>query len=467
MYDEKLKAYFQVHKDEIIQDIKSLVDINSERMEPEKDMPFGRGPAACLAKAEYMMQQYGFSTKNYDNYALVADFGPQDRKLDILAHLDVVPAGNDWTVCDPFCMTEVDGRLYGRGTADDKGPAICALYAMRAIKELNIPLKYGVRLILGSDEECGGEDLDYYYAKEKSAPMCFSPDAEFPLIHIEKGGLHSGFTANVAMRENLPRIVKLQGGTKLNMIPAEAECWIEGLSCEEVKSCVDNNSIPEGIQVYVAEECGCTKITTKGVAAHASTPEDGKNAVTALLECLTYLPLSAGELHEKIHAVHQMFPYGDDYGKALMVNLEDEKSGKTTLSLNLLSYDGQILSGGFDCRACILANDENTTNVIYERFLSAGLTPKPETMYRPHIVDEESEIVQKLLSAYNHVTGKEGKPMAIGGGTYVHSIENGVAFGCCELEVDNHLHGADEFMEIAQILMSCEIFAHGILNICG
>ena len=114
----------------------------------------------------------------------------------MLGHTDVVPAGEGWTVTEPFTVIEKDGRLYGRGVSDDKGPVLCALYAMRAIKESGIPLKKNVRLILGSDEETGSIDITKYYAREPEADYTFSPDAEFPLINIEKGQFRGTFKAS-------------------------------------------------------------------------------------------------------------------------------------------------------------------------------------------------------------------------------------------------------------------------------
>ena len=117
-----------------------------------------------------LAKEAGFSVTNYDNYVMAADLGPQPAELDILAHLDVVPVSDSWTVTQPFEPLVKDGKIYGRGTADDKGPAVAALYAMKAIKELGIPLKKGVRLILGTDEECGSSDLEYYYARKRKRP---------------------------------------------------------------------------------------------------------------------------------------------------------------------------------------------------------------------------------------------------------------------------------------------------------
>ncbi len=467
MYNAVLKNYFKEHQEELLSDVRRLVEINSERLEAEEGMPFGRGAAHCLDEAESMLRGYGFKVKNYDHYVVTADLGPEERTLDILAHLDVVPAGDGWKITEPFVMKCCDGRIYGRGTADDKGPALCALYAMRAIKELDIPLFGGVRLILGSDEECGSEDLDYYYETEPPAQMSFSPDADFPLINIEKGGLHSGFSSQMKTANNLPRVLSIKGGTKGNVVADYADTWLEGISRLEAERLAARFNAEYRTRFSVEEREGKIYVCARGETAHASTPEAGENAVTAILAYLAELPLFDDETHRKIKALNKLFPHGDYYGKALGVDIEDARSGRTTLSLNILSYDGEQLEGRFDLRASIEANDENTTEVIKQKLKEAGLTPEEGCLYKPHIVDESSTIVKGLLKAYSEITGEEGKPIAIGGGTYVHGIENGVAFGCAKEGIDNRMHGADEFMEIEQMLISCEIFAQAIINLCG
>lgn len=121
MYREKIDAYIDSKKDEMIEDLKTLVRINSQRGRSEEGKPFGDGPAKVIAAAEGLMKQYGLQTTNYDNYVVTGDFGTQEKALDILAHLDVVPVTEDWTVTEPFQPKVVDGRIYGRGTADDNG----------------------------------------------------------------------------------------------------------------------------------------------------------------------------------------------------------------------------------------------------------------------------------------------------------------------------------------------------------
>ena len=145
MYKKKIEQYIEAHKQEMLDDICTLCSINSERSAYQEGDPFGEGPSRALAQALKMAEEYGFSINNYDNYVGTADLNDGEHQLDILAHLDVVPAGEGWTVTQPFEPIVKDGKLYGRGTADDKGPAVAALYAMRAVKELGIPVTKNVR----------------------------------------------------------------------------------------------------------------------------------------------------------------------------------------------------------------------------------------------------------------------------------------------------------------------------------
>ena len=152
MYREKIDAYIDSKKEEMLNDLAYLVRINSQKGEAQEGKPFGEGPAEVLAAGESLMKKYGLITKNYDNYVVTGDLSEAEKGLDVLAHLDVVPVTEDWKVTQPFEPKIVDGRMYGRGTADDKGPAIALLYALRAIKELGVPMKRSVRLVMGGAE---------------------------------------------------------------------------------------------------------------------------------------------------------------------------------------------------------------------------------------------------------------------------------------------------------------------------
>ena len=133
MYQKQLEEYFEAHKDEMVEDICTLIRIPSTRQEPRDGMPFGEGPAKVLEAAIKIGCRMGMNVTDYDHYVATFDLNEKERGLDILAHLDVVPAGDDWTVTKPFEPKMVDGRLYGRGSADDKGPAMAGLWAAKAV----------------------------------------------------------------------------------------------------------------------------------------------------------------------------------------------------------------------------------------------------------------------------------------------------------------------------------------------
>lgn len=468
MYKEKIDAYIEAHKQEMIEDICELCRINSERMESEDDMPFGPGPAECLDAALDMAEGYEFETQDYDGYVGVVDFSTElPKQLDILAHLDVVPAGEGWTVTEPFEPIEKDGKLYGRGTADDKGPAVAALYAMRAVKELGIPLKKNVRLILGTDEECGSSDIKHYYAVEKEAPMTFSPDGEYPVVNVEKGRLRGLFTAEFAASETLPRLVSINAGTKANVVPGKARATVEGLELsvleETAKAVTAETEV--GFE-FVCKDNIC-EITAVGEGAHASTPAEGKNALTALVKFLLALPLAACPQMDCLKNLYELMPHGDVCGKALGIEMEDEVSGALTLAFSVLTVNADSLEGQFDSRVPVCGTNENVLNVAKAKMAEAGLIMHNNDMTAPHMVDENSQFIQVLLRAYERYTGQKGECLAIGGGTYVHFLKNGVAFGASMPGTDNRMHGADEFAVIDELVVSAKMFAQVIVDLCS
>ncbi|MGI5893967.1 MAG: Sapep family Mn(2+)-dependent dipeptidase [Candidatus Merdivicinus sp.] len=465
---KRLDEYFDLHRDEMIRDICRLVRIPSERGESRPGMPYGEGPAKALNEAMKIAEELGFSVKNYENYVCTADLNSLPTELDILAHLDVVPVSDSWTVTQPFAPLVQDGRIYGRGTADDKGPAVAALYAMKAVKDLGIPLTKNVRAILGTDEECGSSDLEHYYAIEKEAPKSFSPDADFPLINLEKGGLRGAFSAEWKEDPALPRLISADSGTKLNVVPDKANALVEGLDQKELEAIAKAVSQKTGVQYTITPaDANRIRIDAKGVGAHAASPQEGNNALTGLLRLLVSLPLAESEGFTRLKTVEKFFPHGDWLGKAANVAMEDELSGYTTLSFDIFHYNLTGLQGEFDCRASILANDQNLRDVIRDELQAEGITLAPCSVFAPHHVPADSPFVQTLLSCYEAFTGEKGYCISIGGGTYVHHLQNGVAFGCARTGVNNRMHGDDEFAEIDQLILSAKIFAAAIAEICG
>lgn len=414
--------------------LERLVKIPSVSVEPEDKYPFGTECKNALDEFLKIAEENGFTAKNYDYYAGSADLYPEgEPELGILAHLDVVPVSEkDWSF-PPFELTEKDNRLYGRGSEDDKGPLIAALFAMKAVRECGYKLKSNVRLIAGCSEETGSElDIEEYTKRAKMPKKVFTPDAEFPIITTEKGMLRFSFGGSFDCKA----IESIKGGTVVNAVPSEVTATVKG-----------------------------EPITCNGKSAHASTPEQGENAFNILFEHLlkTDLPeTDAGMLKSLL----KLFPTGETNASSLSLDKTD-KSGSTTCVFSIIDYSGGKLSCKADMRFPVSLTKSEAIEKIKKAVEAAGLEFFGATGSEPHCVDENSDFVQSLLQSYTEVTGKAGYCKAIGGGTYVHGIEGGVAFGM-EIEgEDNHIHGADEWVGIEALLTSAEIYAKAIIKICG
>lgn len=476
-YKEQIDAWVDAHSEQLLEDLKLLVRIPSVKGEPEDGMPFGRMPAQAVSAMQSLMDAYGLRTTNYENYCVAGDLdGTGEKRLDILTHLDVVPVSDEWTKTKPYEPSVEGDRIYGRGTSDDKGPAVAALYAMRCIRELGIPLAGGVRLICGSDEESGSKDLAYYYEREQEALYSISPDADYPLINIEKGRLSKtfwkkGMKGRTGSGDRKACVVRIAAGDTANIVPGRGILVLSGASEQELARAAAKTGAAEDAFSWKRQGEELV-VTVRGNTAHAASPQDGINSATLILALLSHLDLSdEDEGTQTLRKIGQLWPHGDHCGAALGVDYAEEESGSLTMSLDILEYDsspeGACVKGCFDCRAPLCCNDSNLTAKVKARLEEAGLEMEDGPMVPAHYVSADSELVTKLLESYALYFGKEGKPLAIGGGTYVHGLERGVAFGCSVPEVDNRMHGDDEFMEISMLMKSTKILADAILRLCG
>ncbi len=467
MYREQIEAYFEAHREEMVRDIMDLVSIRSVDEAAKPGKPYGDGPAAALDAALKLAEGYGFSdVKNVDNYVGTVTMGPEDVLLGILAHLDVVPEGKGWTVCAPYKPVVADGRIYGRGSSDDKGPAVAALYALRCIQDLGLPLKRGVRLILGTAEETGSSDIEYYFKKESAPQMVFSPDGDYPILNTEKGQLRPDVMADFAQSEALPRIRAIDGGLVLNAVPPEAEAMVEGLNAEAVKPVLDEAAAETGATFAAADVTGGVYIVAKGKNAHASTPMEGNNAITALIAALLKLPLAESEGVAKLRALYALMPHGETDGKSWGIACADEISGALTISLNIFHCTDTEFRGSFDSRVPLCGGEERLFAILRDKAEAAGLRAELMLHEAPHHTPEDTPLVQALMKIYTDYTGREAACVSMGGGTYVHNIEGGVGFGCAFPEEDNRMHGPDEFVSIDTLMVSGKMFAQAIADLC-
>lgn len=465
-FQSEIEAYFSGKEPVLIDGVSRLVSIRSVKGDPAPGAPFGPGPAAALAEALKLAEEWGLSPMDHDGYVGTADLNGKETALHILGHLDVVDEGTGWTVTGPYEPKVVDGCIFGRGTDDDKGPVVAALLALKCVKDLGLPMKSNVRVIMGTDEESGSQDLEYYFARNPYAPCSFTPDSGFPVINVEKGGYKPVFTRAWAESAALPRLAWLHGGVRINILPGDADCAVEGLTPEEIEPAAQAVTAETGVKFTLSGETGLTRIAAKGVGSHAAFPQGGVNAITGLLTLIDRLPLAPGGAREAVRDLLALLPHGDWQGRALGIAQADEVSEELTLSFTLLEITSTGLEGRFDARVPICADRANCAAVAEAAFRARGFTLEGE-MSPAHHTPADSPFVRTLLECYETYTGLAGECLCTGGGTYVHDIPGGVAFGSFLPGFDTHLHGADERARLSDLLVSAKIFAQVIVELCG
>lgn len=426
-YAEKFEKYFDEHMEEILSDLGEIIAIESIADEQSEVRPFGEGSKRALAWGESFLKKLGFTTKNFDDYAVRGDFhGEGEPVLGVLAHLDTVPVSSGWKY-PPFELTNDNGVLYGRGTIDDKGPAVAVLWAAKAIRELGVPVK-NFRVIFGGDEENGCKDMEYYVGQEAFPPKVFTPDGSFPVLNCEKGLIHLTFSAPFEDA----KITSISGGMALNAIPDRCEVEIDG-----------------------------ERVCYKGVSAHGSRPENGVNAVTKFL--------AEGDIagNALLESLRELFPHGECGGESCGLGFEDRISGKMTCALTVLKTEKGRLCGGVDIRFPIDRTYADISGIICTALEKAGFTIDDCEGMEPHYVDENSEFVQTLLKVYERVKGEKGYCISEGGVTYVHNTEGAVAFGAEFPDEQNNMHGDDEHITLETFRYNLNMYANAIAEICA
>ncbi|NLK07183.1 MAG: dipeptidase PepV [Firmicutes bacterium] len=469
-------AFAEKHKDEIIKSTKELVSIPSVEGDPEPGMPMGEPVNRSLEYTLELCDKLGFRTKNIDGYAGYAEWGSGEEMVGILGHLDVVPAGEGWTK-PPFDLTIEDGKAYGRGTSDNKGPTISAIYALKAVKDAGITLKRRVRLIFGTNEESGWRGINYYKLHEEAPTMAFVPDASYPVINVEKGIIHVELThsakANADPGGKQLQVLELAGGHRANMVPRIATCKLAGpkKALDEAAGLFQALAAEPLPKVDTIVEGDTLTVTIEGLAGHGSTPDAGVNAVSYLIQGL-HNAAQAGFIFDQ-EAVTQIVAFLTKYvgletnGSSLGINYEDDLSGTLTLNVGTLSYKDGKVKMAFDIRYPVTKNVPDIVDPIKKASNEYGLTLTPGHANEPLHVPEDSFLVQQLLKVYEKHTGEKAKPLSIGGGTYARAFDNAVAFGATMPGQQRNVHREDEFATIDELVQNTAIFADAIVLLAG
>lgn len=359
----------------VIESLQQIVRINSVLSDAQPGMPFGEGPAKALEYALSLCEKLGFRTKNLDNYVGYAEIGQGEEMLGILTHLDVVPEGSGWTY-PPYSAAIADGKMFGRGTIDDKGPAIAAVYAVKAVADAGIALNKRIRIIFGVDEETGWRDMDYYMVKGEEGPTySFAPDASFPVIFAEKGCVYFDLTMDAKAAD----LISIAGGAASNAVPDS--CTAQVLS--------------SGGEVLT--------VSAEGVAAHASLPEQGKNAISKVMEQLYDLH-NTGVIHcPAAQFYHEKI--GMDYLGSGMGIAGSDESGCLTFNVGTAAVDNGKLVLSVDIRHPVTWDSKQLLETITAQVGAFGLTVEDAGISAPLYMEKDSSLVKKLIHVYREITG--------------------------------------------------------------
>ncbi|MCR5635585.1 MAG: Sapep family Mn(2+)-dependent dipeptidase [Clostridiales bacterium] len=438
-FGEKILNY----KKDILADLSELIGIESVSSEGS-ELP-AKALNVMLEKAEKM----GFTTKNIDDIAGHIEYGEGEALCGVLAHLDVVPVGGDWKY-PPFQMTEKDGVLYGRGVADDKGAAVVALYCLKALKDEGIIGDRKLRVILGTSEEIGQEDMNVYFEHERLPDMSFTPDSDYGICATEKGILQLKVSDPT---HNGTVITELKGGTAVNSVPDKAVAILECTENDDHQmqrladakpNCFDFDYTIDGI-----------KVTSKGKAAHAAEPDKGLNAATNLVSllCSCFSSRILGNLCEFV----DNYIGSDLRGKYLGIANRD-KSGVLTLNVGKLEINTNEAYVTLDIRYPVTSDPVRIINKIQTCANREGLSVEVLDHMLPLNVPEGAPVVQLLKKAYKAATGTPATLYSTGGGTYARALGgNGVAFGPVFPEDDCRLHNSNECMSVDKLMLHAQI----------
>jgi len=445
---------FDNYRENFIKDLQGLLKIPSVLTEfnEKNEYPFGEGIQEALVYMLDVARRDNFCVKNIDNYAGHIEVGQGEEILGILCHLDVVPTGDGWKY-PPFSATIEDGKIYARGSLDDKGPTMVAYYALKMLVDMDVEFNKKVRIILGTDEESGWRGLSYYLTKEKMPDLGFAPDANFPLIYGEKGILDGTFTGKCL--EN--GLYNLSFGERTNVVPDKAEAIVDAKLQNTYQVFLNKNKYNGKVETLTDDKI---KIIAYGKSAHAMEPEKGLNAGFIILTFLNeYID------NDFVKFVSKYFTF-DSKMKKTGLDYTNDIMGDLTCNVGIGKYDKGSCSLQLNYRYPINTNITHMTKILKKKASEFNFKYETSRDSKPHYVNPESKLVKTLHQAYIKYSKDDKTPLlTIGGGTYARSMKNAVAFGPEFPNKEALIHQPNEYAELEDLYKACAIYAEAIYNL--
>lgn len=438
--------------------------------EPLPGKPFGEEVARALDYILGLGRSMGFTVRNGDGYYGTIDLGDSQDYVAVICHIDVVPVGGGW-IHDPFGGVVDGDKIYGRGTMDDKGPAITALYAMKAIKDSGAKISKRIRLILGCDEELNWGCMKHYVANERLPLWGFTPDADYPMIFAEKGITHLDLTGSRREEKGLFELVSVGGGDAVNVVCDQCEAVLRPLPGKEqqVLALLEGLCSAHGRGLaQAALENGLVRLVSAGIPAHGSTPEKGTNAISIVMEILGHAYGQGGGSSALVEFYNSTLAF-DVEGGLLGCACADEMSGKLSCNVGVIRADYEERAEEvikIDIRYPSTLKLEQVEAGIQATCGKFGRKAVVFSHKEPIYVDPNSKLANTLMEVYREETGDvDSKPMAIGGGTYARAMPNIAAFGPIFEGEPELAHQKNEFASIPNLIRNCKIQAKALYRL--
>lgn len=472
-YLERLEGY----KDEMMEKLGESIAFPSVQGEPTKSadgemMPFGKAVHESFLHMLKLGEELGFETFNADNYGGHIQFSAEDKDAEVFGisgHLDVVPVEDGWKT-EPFTMVEKDGCVFGRGTADDKGPVLACLYGMKALKDAGFVPKKHIRLILGLDEETATGGMEKYLEIAGEPDMGFTPDAEFPLVNGEMGNMIFDLAQKLTKQNDKEglRLTKLEAGQVPNAVPKDAKAVLAGDDAmyENIKALANQFVTETGYKLQTKKQGSSLVIETEGIPAHGAHPHLGLNAISIMMAFLGRLDFSNEEINDFIAFYNEYIGFNLN-GEKIGCGFEDEKSGKLVFNVGMASITEDLATWTINIRYPVT----NTGDEVFagiETTLEGtkiGIVKKRDD--HPLYMELDSPLVMKLIGAYRDITGdSEAEPFVIGGGTYAKEIPNTLAFGAMFPGEPDSMHQNDENKSVELLMKAAKIYTKAMYDVC-
>ncbi len=456
-------ALLQKYRPHIISNLQEMIRIRSVEMPSLEGKPFGEGVHQALALALETASGLGFRAVNRDGMIGWAEYGSGKEMIAVLGHLDVVPEGKGWSY-PPFGAEIHEGKLYGRGTTDDKGPTLAALWALKIIADEDHRLSKRIRIIFGTNEESGFRGIKWYAANEEKPVAGFTPDIHEGIVHAEKGGLHIELEQNVGEEETVT-LIGFSSGQAVNIVPDNAEAFFRGEGNvldtwgKTLETAV--RSLPCGGETV--REGETLVVRTFGKAAHASLPEKGENAIASLCSLIAENPPI--ENFTPVFRILSDLLKDSRFGTDLGIAMSDEVSGVLTCNPGLASFSEGILKVTLDIRHPVTIKGDIVIEKIKKKISGTGIRSTVTSRVDPLHVPKDSPLIRELGEAFFETTGRWPEIMAIGGGTYAKALPNVVAFAPFPNALPELAHQADEYIGIDELMASILVMKNAMLRL--